>query len=301
MIGKMMNILIIENEIYLAQKVVSRLLDDGHSCDYIESPNIDNLTKEYDIVLLSTSLPSNLCKNIIKKYSENSIIILLVSYISDETVTNPIKDGAKDYIMKPFIMDELIRKIYHYKDCRSMQRELQTLRDYFNFTMSDIDTTDILLPPSFPVLIETNTQKCADKLVFELSRKMDLAINFISLSSTTWQKQLTSISGKKIIYLTNYHSLKKNMKEFVIKFIEDKDCIISTLEQESEFPFRKIEFNNEEMLVSNSNIMTINDYVKMMVVNYQNKYPDTELSKKLGISRKSLWEKRKKLDIEKKK
>ena len=296
-----MNILIIENEIYLAQKVVSRLLDNGHSCDYIESPNIDNLTKEYDIVLLSTSLPSNLCKNIIKKYSENSIIILLVSYISDETVTNPIKDGAKDYIMKPFIMDELIRKIYHYKDCRSMQRELQTLRDYFNFTMSDIDTTDILLPPSFPVLIETNTQKCADKLVFELSRKMDLAINFISLSSTTWQKQLTSISGKKIIYLTNYHSLKKNMKEFVIKFIEDKDCIISTLEQENEFPFRKIEFNNEEMLVSNSNIMTINDYVKMMVVNYQNKYPDTELSKKLGISRKSLWEKRKKLDIEKKK
>ena len=46
-----MNILIIENEIYLAQKVVSRLLDDGHSCDYIESPNIDNLTKDYDIVL----------------------------------------------------------------------------------------------------------------------------------------------------------------------------------------------------------------------------------------------------------
>ena len=90
-----MNILIIENEIYLAQKVVSRLLDDGHSCDYIESPNIDNLTKEYDTILLSTSLPSALCKNIIKRYSENAIILLLVSYISDETVTNPIKDGAK--------------------------------------------------------------------------------------------------------------------------------------------------------------------------------------------------------------
>ncbi len=296
-----MNILIIENEIYLAQKVVSRLLDDGHSCDYIESPNIDNLTKEYDIVLLSTSLPSNLCKNIIKRYSENSIIILLVSYISDETVTNPIKDGAKDYIMKPFIMDELIRKIYHYKECRSMRRELQTLRDYFNFSMADIDTTDILLPPSFPILIETNSQKCADKLVFELARKMDLAINFISLSSTTWQKQIIASTGKQIIYLTNYHSLKKNMKEYIIKFIEDKSCIICTLEIENEFPYRKIEFNNEEMLVSNSNIMTINDYVKMMVVNYQNKYPDTELSKKLGISRKSLWEKRKKLDIEKKK
>ena len=45
--------------------------------------------------------------------------------------------------------------------------------------------------------------------------------------------------------------------------------------------------------------MTINDYVKLMVVSFQTKYPDTELSKKLGISRKSLWEKRKKFGIEK--
>jgi DNA-binding NtrC family response regulator len=296
-----MNILIIENEIYLAQKVVSRLLDDGHSCDYIESPNIDNLTKDYDTILLSTSLPSALCKNIIKKYSENSIILLLVSYISDETVTNPIKDGAKDYIMKPFIMDELIRKIYHYKDCRSLKRELQTLREYFEFTMTDIDTTDVLLPPSFPTLIESNSQKCADKLVFELSRKMDLPINFISLTSTSWLKQINAIQGKSIIYLTDFHTLKKNVKENVIKFIEDKNCVVSTLETELEFPYRKIEFNNENQLIGNSNIMTINDYVKMMVLSYQNKYPDTELSKKLGISRKSLWEKRKRLEIEKKK
>lgn len=296
-----MNILIIENEIYLAQKVVSRLLDDGHSCDYIESPNIDNLTKEYDTILLSTSLPSSLCKNIIKRYSENSIILLLVSYISDETVTNPIKDGAKDYIMKPFIMDELVRKIYHYKECRSIRSELQTLRDYFNFTMAKIDTSDVLLPPSFPTLIETNSQKCADKLVFELSRKMDLPIVFISLTSTSWQKQINAVQGKTIIYLTDYHTLKKNTKENIIKTIEDKNCIISTLEQEIDFPYRKIEFHNDNVLLGNSNIMTINDYVKMMVLSYQNKYPDTELSKKLGISRKSLWEKRKKLDIEKKK
>ena len=296
-----MNILIIENEIYLAQKVVSRLLDDGHSCDYIESPNIDNLTKEYDTILLSTSLPAALCKSIIKRYSENSIILLLVSYISDETVTNPIKDGAKDYIMKPFIMDELVRKIYHYKECRSIRKELQTLREYFNFTMAEVDTTNILLPPSFPVMIESNSQKCADKLLFELSRRMDLPIAFISLSSTNWLKQINAIQNKTIIYLTDYHTLKKNVKENVIKIIEDKNCVVSTLEQEDDFPYRKIEFNNDNILLGNSNIMTINDYVKTMVLSYQNKYPDTELSKKLGISRKSLWEKRKKLDIEKKK
>ena len=47
--------------------------------------------------------------------------------------------------------------------------------------------------------------------------------------------------------------------------------------------------------------MTIDDYIKHIIVNYQDKYPDTELSKKLGISRKSLWEKRKKYDVAKKK
>ncbi len=296
-----MNILIIENEIYLAQKIVSRLLDDGHSCDYIESPNIDNLTKEYDIILLSTSLPSALCKNIIKRYKEISIIILLVSYISDETVTNPIKDGAKDYIMKPFIMDELVRKLYHYKECRSMKRELQTLRDYVKFIMADIDTEDALLPPSFPTLIESNSQICSDKLVFDLSRKLDMPITFISLNSTTWLKQFNAVQFKTIIYLTDFHTLKRNAKENLIKLVEDKDCIISSLETEVDFPYRKIEFNNKNQLITNTNIMTINDYVKLMVLSYQTKYPDTELSKKLGISRKSLWEKRKKLGIEKKK
>lgn len=296
-----MNILIIENEIYLAQKIVSRLLDDGHSCDYVESVNIENLTKDYDTVLISTSLPSPVYKAIIKKYATNSIILLLVSYISDETVTEPVKLGAKDYIMKPFLMDELVRKIYHYKDCRSMKRELEVLREYFNFTMTDIDTSSITLPLSFPLLIETNSQSYSDKLVFELSNKLDLSITFISLSSSSWQRSLANTDDKNIIYLTDFHILKRNVKDQLIKQIAEKNCVISTLETEDDFPYRKIVFNNDKKMLDNTQIMSINDYVKLMVTTYQNKYPDTELSKKLGISRKSLWEKRKKLEIEKKK
>ncbi|RXJ91781.1 response regulator [Arcobacter sp. CECT 8983] len=294
-----MNILIIESEIYLAQKVVSRLLDDGHNCDFVESPNIDNLTKDYDIILLSTSLPAALCKTIIRRYSD-SIILLLVSYISDETVTDPIKEGAKDYIMKPFIMDELLRKIYHYRECKSIRKELQTLRDYLKFQFNEVDTSEHVLPTSFPTLIETNSQISADKLAFELVRKLDLQMKFISLSSDNWQKRVNEkFSG--ILYLTDYHSLKKSTKENLNKLIEDKKCIIVSLEKEEDFPYNKLEIEKEDNLLMTNNIMTINDYVKMMVLSYQTKYPDTELSKKLGISRKSLWEKRKKLGIEKKK
>ncbi|WP_321469196.1 DNA-binding response regulator [Halarcobacter sp.] len=294
-----MNILIIESEIYLAQKVVSRLLDDGHNCDFVESPNIDNLTKDYDIILLSTSLPASLCKTIIRRYND-SIILLLVSYISDETVTDPIKEGAKDYIMKPFIMDELVRKIYHYRECKSLRKELQTLREYLDFQFNSVDTAGSVLPTTFPLLIETNSQISADKLAFELSRKLDLQMKFISLSSDKWQKQVNErFNG--ILYLTDFHALKKSSKESIIRIIEEKKAILVSLENEEDFPYTKVDFHKDDEFMLSNSIMTINDYVKMMVLSYQSKYPDTELSKKLGISRKSLWEKRKKLGIEKKK
>ena len=296
-----MNILIIENEVYLAQKVVSRLLDDGHNCDFVENVNLENLTKEYDIVLLSTSISSSIVKGVIKKYGQNSIILLLVSYISDETVTNPIKDGAKDYIMKPFLMDELVRKIYHYKECRAIRRELKVLKDYFEFTMSDIDIKDVLVPLSFPLLIETNFQSYADKLVFEIAKKVNLPIKFISLSSANWQKQITNQFERTIIYLTDYHTLKRNVKVQLIKQILDKKCVICSLESDDEFTHKKVVFNSKNKSLDHSQIMSINDYIKTIVINHQNRYPDTELSKRLGISRKSLWEKRKKLEIDKKK
>ncbi|NCB10559.1 MAG: response regulator transcription factor [Erysipelotrichia bacterium] len=296
-----MNILIIENEVYLAQKVVSRLLDDGHNCDFVENVNLENLTKEYDIVLLSTSISSSIVKGVIKKYGQISIILLLVSYISDETVTNPIKDGAKDYIMKPFLMDELVRKIYHYKECRAIRRELKVLKDYFEFTMSDIDIKDVLVPFSFPLLIETNFQSYADKLVFEIAKKVDLPIKFISLSSANWQKQITNQFERTIIYLTDYHTLKRNVKDQLIKQILDKKCVICSLESDDEFTHKKVVFNSKNKSLDHSQIMSINDYIKTIVINHQNRYPDTELSKRLGISRKSLWEKRKKLEIDKKK
>ena len=294
-----MNILIIENEIYLAQKVVSRLLDDGHNCDFVETAN-DNLTKNYDIILLSTSLPAQMVKKVIKQYTPKSIVILLVSYISDETVTVPIQEGAKDYIMKPFIMDELVRKLYHYKECREMRQELETMKKYLEFTFKNIETTDMNLQHSLPVLVETNSQKCTDKLAFDLSYKIGIPIKFISLSSDNWQKEL-ACEDKVLFYLTDYHTLKKSAKDNLCNMIQTKDCILSTLEKENEFPYKKIEFLNSDMVTINNNIMTINDYVKLMVLSFQSKYPDTELSKKLGISRKSLWEKRKKLGIEKKK
>ncbi|MFA7084260.1 MAG: response regulator [Arcobacteraceae bacterium] len=295
-----MNLLIIENDVYLAQKVVSRLLDDGHSCVYVETADaIPCGNNNYDIILLSTSMPNINCNELIKKFPD-SMFILLVSYISDETVTDPIKSGAKDYIIKPFIMDELLRKIYHYRDCRQLKRELATMKDYLDFIFRDLDMPKTNLYFELPLLIETNSQMVVDKIAFDFALKLNTSIKFISLSKDNWQKELQN-NQKELLYLTDYHTLKKISKDMVNALIEDKKCIICSLENETDFPYHKSELKKSDAVVINENIMTINDYVKLMVVSFQHKYPDTELSKKLGISRKSLWEKRKKLNIEKKK
>ena len=102
-----------------------------------------------------------------------------------------------------------------------------------------------------------------------------------------------------IIY--NCQNLKRNVKDQLIKQILDKKCVICSLESDDEFTHKKVVFNSKNKSLDHSQIMSINDYIKTIVINHQNRYPDTELSKRLGISRKSLWEKRKKLEIDKKK
>ena len=115
---------------------------------------------------------------------------------------------------------------------------------------------------------------------------------------------LNGIMKKRIEDICIELNIEVVKKEIYIDEINDFEFSFVTNSLMGAMKVKLIEntkYNNDNILLGNSNIMTINDYVKMMVLSYQNKYPDTELSKKLGISRKSLWEKRKKLDIEKKK
>jgi len=291
-----MNVLILEDEIYLAQKLSARLQDEGYNpTHYASFADVDQL-QEYETILLSTSIQVGNTIEIIKKYP-NSIIILLVSYVNDATVTNPLKSGAKDYVIKPFLLDELIRKINHYKECNQLQMQTKYLKDYIDFIFCEVEDIDV--PTQLPLLIETNDQKSVDKIVFNISKNIKKEIQFISLNKNP-KVNLRQYSHK-LIYIYDFHTLKKTAKELLIKDIANLDIVLCSFDVEENFPYNKMEVKNKNNIAVNNNdvILTINDYVKTMVLKFQSKYPDTELSKKLGISRKSLWEKRKKFGIEK--
>jgi response regulator of citrate/malate metabolism len=292
-----MNILILDEEVYLAQKVAIRLQEEGNYCTHVSNIKEVKFEEHYDVILLSTNISTNDVHKIITKFKD-SIIILLVSYINDTTVTKPLKDGAIDYIVKPFIMDELVRKIYHYDEFKKLKQLKKNLTNYIDFAFYNIEH-DVDIPSTLPFAIETNDQRVADKIVLEVAQKLDKTIKFISLENNT--KIEPNDFKDELLYIYDFHYVKKSSKDLILKTIENYDVILSSLEDLGDIPYPKIELKIANKLSTVDSILTINDYVKLMVTSFQDKYPDTELSRRLGISRKSLWEKRKKFGIEKEK
>jgi len=294
-----MKITIIENELYLAQSISAKLGQAGYETEVYSSIKEAMATSTGDAYLLSTNLPGQNFNSLITKYKEK-IIILLVSYINNDTVAAPLKLGANDYIVKPFIIEELQRKIEHYKEYQSLKKYKSLYREYNEYLLQDIKIDDDIEKISSPLVILTNYIKLVDKLAFTYAKQKDRVLVFVPLSQKDWKNKIEKANVKHLLYISELQSLKKAEREQLFDILDERDFIISTT-SDIETPFKTIEINTDNKLYDQNEILTIDDYVKFIVNNFQYQYPDTELSKKLGISRKSLWEKRKKYGIFKKK
>ena len=294
-----MKILIIENEVYLAQSIATKLGDLGHICETCTSVRDAIKHNDFDVVLLSTSLNSSDLTPIVEKFRE-AIVILMVSYISNDTVSKPLSAGAKDYIVKPFMIEELVRKIDHHQDYERLKKLHKAIERYLDRTLHnsfDYRYEDI----SLPIFIYSSVQKSADAFAYDFAKRKGTFFYYIDLSEQNVFEEMVNIQDYSLIYAVNFQLLKKTDKKEFFALIADKQIIVSTSEKPEGIPYQTIELSNENTFFAHGDILPIEDYVKYVVINYQHKYPDTELSKKLGISRKSLWEKRKKYDIVKKK
>lgn len=146
-----MNILIIENEIYLAQSIASKLSDLSHNCDISSSTKEGLRGIAYDVILLSTNISGQDIYPVIEAY-KNAVVILMVSYVSNDTVSKPLAAGAKDYILKPFMIEELIRKIQHFQNHERLRRQNQTYERYLTHTFNSINVDEDLDKVELPSL-----------------------------------------------------------------------------------------------------------------------------------------------------
>ncbi|MBZ7987920.1 response regulator transcription factor [Campylobacter canadensis] len=286
-----MKILIVENEVYLAQSIAIKLNEAGYESDIATSFNdIKNIF--YDVILLSTNVDSFM--KIIQNHKQ-SMILLLVSYVSSDTVSTPIAAGAYDYIQKPFMIEEVLRKIKYFYNYNRLKLQNQALNSYVKSVI------DLKIHPvkkiTFPLLIKTNNQILADSYVFNYAFSNNILLHFTDLSSSFNLNELL-VGASEIRYFTNFQVLKGSKLEQILKLSKGQNFIFHTNSK------NHFEGLNELCLEDKENndykgILTVDDYLKNMILKWQDSYTDTDLSKKLGISRKTLWEKRRKYDIDK--
>jgi DNA-binding NtrC family response regulator len=294
-----MNILIAENEMYLAQSISNALMDKykNSKLEIVTTTNDAlNSKKDYDILIMSATLNGNIYP-VIEKY-KNSIIILLVPYINHDTVTAPMNAGVDTYILKPFMIEELIRKINHHLEVKQLKKEFQSYESYLKIMFDGYGEVKFG-KVDFPLFIKAKSRKKIDKAMFDLSKQTNLPISFFDLQNNF---DLNAIKkDNNLLYLMNFDTLKASAISKLFDTISDKKVVIE-LKMDSSFEHPNlIVLESDDKEVGDDEILSVEEYIKHIIKNYENRFPDTELSKKLGISRKSLWEKRKKYGLTKKK
>jgi len=285
-----MKITIVENELYLAQSIQNNLSEKLNAKCEIYGSYDEAIKTKSDIYIVNTNLNGNLKKFLLSK--KDKIIILLVPYVTYETVMQPIELGADDYLQKPFSIEELIRKIKHLVEFYSLKEKIKLYQEFINFIFQDIE---LELPNyTFPIFIKSSINKSIEKFIFEISKKENIPIKIIDLEKFNEN----DFKSKNILYVClNYDKVEN--KELLKKLSKYKTIFI--LPRKYDKIEKCIEFDTTIPHLLGEEILSIEEYIKFIITSYQYKFPDTELSKKLGISRKSLWEKRKKYGIFKQK
>ena len=256
-----MKILIIENEVYLAQSIATKLGELGHVCEMCTSTRDAIKSNNYDVVLLSTNINGQDFNPVIETFKK-SIIILMVSYISNDTVSKPLSAGAKDYILKPFMIEELIRKINHYQDYEKLKKRNEAYEKYLDHTFSTLSGDHDFDNVELPLFISSSYQKHADSFAFGYAKEKNLPLHFISLSDPKAMNEIESITENSIIYIIDYQILKKNDKKAFYALTKGKKVIIASTDKIEDEEYDILEIKSENNIFDQGEILPIEDYVK---------------------------------------
>lgn len=188
-------VLIVDDEKLMRISLESQLKKEGY-----QVRSVDNATEglkmvmseDYGVVVTDLRLPGmngmELLKEI-KKYNQEIIVVIMTAYGTLESAVSAIKDGAYDYIAKPFSTDELIIKLQralHHKNTAAevnrLRGEIQAEFEFCNVVgnsesmkkvleivkgVSERDTTVLIRGES-----GTGKEKIAGAIHYHSSRKM---------------------------------------------------------------------------------------------------------------------------------
>lgn len=123
----MLNVLLVEDNLDLAETVIDYLALESISCDF-SSNGMAGLQRieqnQYDVILLDLNLPNldglRLCEQIRASGNDTPVLMMTARDRLDDKVTG-FMTGADDYMVKPFELRELVARIKALSKRRSGQ------------------------------------------------------------------------------------------------------------------------------------------------------------------------------------
>ena len=127
-------VLIVDDEKLIRISLESQLKKEGYTVKSVDNA-LDGIkmikSEEYDVVVTDLRLSGmsgmDFLKEI-KKHNQEIIVFIMTAYGTLESAVSAIKDGAYDYIAKPFSTDELIIKLQRALSLKNTTAEINRLR-----------------------------------------------------------------------------------------------------------------------------------------------------------------------------
>ncbi len=130
----MPNILVVDDEVAIRESLKDWLMEDGYSVALaVDGENAIAMVQEsqYDVILLDLKMPGIdglETMRRIKEISPDSEVLMMTAYASVDTAVQAMKEGAFDYLVKPFDPDEVELQIKKILALREMRLENIMLR-----------------------------------------------------------------------------------------------------------------------------------------------------------------------------
>ncbi|MCS7149687.1 MAG: sigma-54 dependent transcriptional regulator [Caldimicrobium sp.] len=208
-------ILVVDDELILRTALQGILSSQGFEVKTCESGKkaLSLLQQEdFHLALVDMRLPDinglDLLQEI-KKISPETGVIIITAFAEVKSAVKAIKDGAFDYLSKPFQEEELLITIERFFKYRDLERELKTLKESLpkSYLSQDLvgeskaireilQKIDLIAETDVPVLIygESGTGKevIAD-LIYKLSKRVDqpyIKLNCTAIPETLFEAEL---------------------------------------------------------------------------------------------------------------
>ncbi|MCG6553232.1 MAG: sigma-54 dependent transcriptional regulator [Candidatus Magnetominusculus sp. LBB02] len=230
-----MRILIAEDEDVSRKHLIYALEDAGYSTHGVANglAALEAIEKrQYQVVITDIKMPGmdglELFSNIRQWHPDISVIIV-TGFGTVAAAVEAIKNGAEDYITKPFDIDDLLIKLAKIKEKHSMRREIEGLRVSAGLVGSKIpfivksaamnqimDTIDKLKTSDCNVMLSGATgsgKGQTARLIHQLSARKDKPFIGINCAVLTEELLASELFGHEKGAFTGAFAMKKGLME----------------------------------------------------------------------------------------